>query len=231
MSLNAILEEALLNVDAPKVKQFFESEFIQNSQPEQILKIITEVMESIGKKWEEGRIALSQIYMAGKLMEENLKIHLKNFPMTITDSKFPRKSFQTKIYTCVFEDYHALGQIILNSVLRLAGFQIINLGIGVGEEELYVNVKEKSISVLLISTLMLASAKHLEKTIKKIRKINPQIKIYVGGAPFNFQKDLWQKIGADGYAATPYAIVPILKKLLDEPFQNHSKMELEEEVK
>ncbi|MCF2139973.1 MAG: cobalamin B12-binding domain-containing protein [Candidatus Lokiarchaeota archaeon] len=206
------LEEALIEVNYQNVHDIFQKMLSQNFTLPKILGIIRTVMESIGKKWEQERIALSQVYMAGKLIEMEIELHLKN---SKNNDTIRNQKWNKKVYTCVYEDYHALGLLILNSTLRMAGFQVINLGIGLTEEELCNYVSSKQITLLLISTLMLASAKHLKNTIQSLRKINPNIKIFVGGAPFNLQTDLWERIGADGSGMSPYSIIPIL----DQHFQ------------
>ncbi|WP_457558446.1 cobalamin B12-binding domain-containing protein [Candidatus Harpocratesius sp.] len=207
------LEKALLEVNYQDVHEIFQKLLAQKSPLTKILRIIHSVMESIGEKWEQEKIALSQVYMAGKLIEMEIELQLKNREY---DNIINNQKWQKKVYTCVYEDYHALGLLILNSTLRIAGFQVENLGIGLTEEELCNLVSSKQITLLLISTLMLASAKHLKTTIQSLRKINPNIKILVGGAPFNLQPDLWIQIGADGSGISPYSIIPIL----DQHFQS-----------
>ncbi|MHA1776510.1 MAG: cobalamin B12-binding domain-containing protein [Promethearchaeota archaeon] len=216
------LEQALLDVDFLSVQSILHSWVKDNPDIDEILEKIQVIMESIGKKWENSSIALSQVYMAGKLVEQNLNELFEDFSHSI--QKNQPESLQKDVYTGVFEDYHALGQIILNSFLRLAGYNVINLGIGLTKGELCEQVKNQQISILLLSTLMLSSAKHLEETIRDLRKIKPNIVIFVGGAPFNFQQDLWERIGADYYGASPNAILPILNNIFKQfnPSNGHS---------
>jgi methanogenic corrinoid protein MtbC1 len=58
----------------------------------------------------------------------------------------------------------------------------------------------------------------VEKMIAALRK-NPstsQVKIMVGGYPFNIDRDLWKKIGADASATSARNIEQVAEGLLKE---------------
>ena len=64
--------------------------------------LIVPALEEIGRRWEEGTLAISQVYMAGVLIEEAIT---SLFPET--DSN---ESNQARVATVVLEDYHMLGK-------------------------------------------------------------------------------------------------------------------------
>lgn len=164
-------------------------ELTKSNHPFQIAEnLITPVLEEIGREWEEGELALSQVYMSGRICEELIDL--------ILPPKNPDRKNNPKIAVATLEDHHILGKRIVYSILRATGYDLFDYNT-VNGEELVSKTLEDSIEVLLISTLMLPSAIKAGEVISKLKKANPGIKIMVGGAPFRFDPSLGKEIGAD----------------------------------
>jgi methanogenic corrinoid protein MtbC1 len=180
-------ERALLSMDKPKV----EAIILKAASDETPLivagRLVTEVLQRIGDMWEDGKVALSQVYMSGIICEE------------IIDKLLPKASSlridQPKMAIAVFEDFHLLGKRIIYSTLRASGFELMDLGGGMKADQIERIVKEEEIKILLLSVLMLPSALRIEKLKKNLSSVD--VKIVVGGAPFRFDDKLWQEVGAD----------------------------------
>jgi methanogenic corrinoid protein MtbC1 len=56
-----------------------------------------------------------------------------------------------------------------------------------------------------------------QKIIQMIKLSNParNIKILVGGRPFNIDKELWKKMGADGYAEDAEHAIEVANELVN----------------
>lgn len=152
-----------------------------------IEEVVVKTLISIGMKWENGEVALSQIYMGSKLCEE------------ITDRLLPERSYDIKLSPPIgivtFEDYHTLGKKIVKAMMRSAGFEMKDYGV-MNSEEIIQNVINDGIKILMISVLMYPSALKIYDITKALKEKDPSIKILVGGAPFNIDKQLWKKVGA-----------------------------------
>ncbi len=199
------IEIILLSVDRVKLKDLFLN-LIKIYTREQIInELIAPSLTKIGKMWENGDVALSQIYMSGKLCEE---IVIDLFPIySGTLKKTP------KIGLTVLEDYHALGMQIIGMYLQAIGVEYIAYELGITSEELERKVIEDRIEILLISTLMLRSALKIELLIRNFRKNKKEILVIVGGAPFFLDKNLWKKVGADAMSSNAFEVIPLIKKL------------------
>lgn len=198
------LERALLSLDQDAAEQIV-IESLETETPIAVVEnIIGASLERIGIDWEAGRLALSQIYMSGLICE---KIVDKILP----PQKFMRKN-QPVTAIAVFEDYHMLGKRIVYSSLRSAGFEVLDLGGGLSIDRIVQLVKEKNIKILLLSVLMLHSALHIKDL--KIRLIDTDVKIIVGGAPFRFDPKLYSEVGADYFGKDSSDAIRIVSDLM-----------------
>ena len=106
------LNKALLLLDRLEAQKILDEIGAGLSPFEITQQIIFPVLEHTGKLWEEGGIALSQIYMSAKICEE-----LIDTILPATDST--RKT-QPKLAITVLNDYHLLGKRIVYSHIRSA---------------------------------------------------------------------------------------------------------------
>jgi methanogenic corrinoid protein MtbC1 len=83
-------------------------------------------------------------------------------------------------------------------------------------ETIVKKVKENGIKILLVSVLMLPSALKIKQLKEALNKESLNIKLLVGGAPFRFDKHLWQEVGADAMGSNPAEAVEMVGKLSEE---------------
>ncbi len=185
-----MFERALVSVDRTEARNALEKAVEGLESVEILDSIMTPALERIGEKWETGDVALSQVYMSGIICEE------------LVDEFVPQIEFSKNGYPPIgiatFEDHHSLGKRIVLSMMKAGGFTVTDYGLGVNADRLSEMVKNDGIKVLLISTLMFPSALHVESLREKL----DGVKIIVGGAPFRFDPELWEKVGADAMGRT-----------------------------
>ena len=207
IDLKMNFKNALLDFDREEAEEILMLAFKNGNKTDLVPELITDVLTELGDEWERGELALSQIYMTGKICEG------------IIESIIPEemKKNRTAAYTAVvtFNDYHVLGKKILYSILRSAGFNILDYGHGVSINGIIKRLKSDKIKFLLISTLMLHSALEIKELKKEIEKQGISVKIMVGGAPFIFDELLWKQVGADAMGKTPTDAINILKQWIN----------------
>lgn len=137
--------------------------------------IVIPAMEQIGSDWEDGEIALSQIFMAGRICEEIVD--------KILPPADPSRKDQPKMGIAVLQDQHILGKRMVYSVLRASGFELKDLGSGLSADELIEAVYDNNLEVLLISALMLNAALQVKKVTQRFQEDNKQIIVVVGEPP------------------------------------------------
>lgn len=192
----ADMENALISVDRVRAGRIVRDSCSAGSPFVCLETLVVPALEELGRRWEAGDLALSQVYMSGRICEEIVDMMLP--------AGDPRRVDQPKMAIVVLEDHHTLGKRIVTSVLRSGGFDVIDYGQGVSVDQLVEQVTRDHVVILLISTLMLPAALRTKEAIARIKKIQPATKIIVGGAPFLFDEMLWKEVGADamGHAAS-----------------------------
>ena len=170
--------------------------------------LIVPALEEVGRRWEAGDLALSQVYMSGRICEEIVD--------TMLLAGDPRRVDQPKMAIVVLEDHHTLGKRIVLSVLRAGGYEVIDYGHGVPVDQLVELVTSDNVVILLISTLMLPAAIRTKEAIARIKQAQPATKIIVGGAPFLFDPLLWKEVGADAMGHTASETLEIVGRMAEE---------------
>lgn len=181
-------QEALVSLDNIKADALFQRVLSSHSPIEVVEQFVVPALAQIGQQWNEGRIALSQIYMSGRFCEKLVE--------RVLPSGDPERKHHPQQAIVVLNDYHMLGMRIVFSVMRASGFELFNYG-RMDVDELVERVITDKLQVLLISVLMLPSALKVRDLRTALDACGVQVKILVGGAPFQFDPHLWQEIGAD----------------------------------
>ncbi len=198
-------EDALLSLDRIKIKEILSSYSDSGVFIPLLEDVVIPTMDDIGQRWENGDIALSQVYMGGKILEE------------IIDQLIPKKSIERadepNIAILVYKDYHLLGKRIVYTFLKSNGYDVIDYGMQHSIKSIIQKIKQDKIQILLISVLMLNSAIDIKELISKIKEEKLNTKVAVGGAPFRFDTDLYKEVGADAYATNAFQAVEIIEKL------------------
>jgi len=181
-------QQALLSMDRLEARRILE-----NFNPEQdamqcVEEIVVPVLERIGDLWEQGQLPLAQIYMSGRICEELVDRYLP--PAS------PQRMDQPNMAIVILEDYHTLGKFIIHSTLRASGIEIQDFGT-LDIESLIHKVIANNIKILLVSVLMFSSANHIKELCNRLKQEHPTTRVIVGGAPFRFDSQLWQQVGAD----------------------------------
>ncbi|MBF0211578.1 MAG: cobalamin-dependent protein [Desulfamplus sp.] len=197
--------EALLSVNRIAARQILEDaasidkiSFIEN--------VVIPALERIGKGWQDGVFALSQVYMAGRICEELID--------DVLPPGDPERKDQPRMAICVLSDHHKLGKTIVYSLLRASGFDLLDYGT-MEVEELVQRIKDDKIEIILVSVLMLNSALKVKHLKAKLDALNLDVKIVVGGAPFRFDKQLCQEVGADAMCSNASEAVLVLKSVME----------------
>ncbi len=205
------LEDALLAVNRTDAKRIVKESCSVSTPISCLETLVIPALEDIGKRWERGEVALSQVYMSGRFCEEIVDMMLP--------PGHPERKNQPKIAVAVLEDHHSLGKRILYSVLRASGYEVIDYGAGVPGDILVEKVTRDNIRILLISTLMLPAALRAKEVIARIKNLHPDTKIIIGGAPFRFDPNLWKEVQADAMGGTASDTVNIIHGFIREMSQ------------
>lgn len=198
-----VFEQALLAVDRATASKVLHNAHTADGSYAVVEEIVVPALERIGDLWEAGHASLSQVYMSGRICEElvtgllqdNQAHPVPHPPMAIA----------------VMDDYHMLGKRIINSTVRSAGYTLRDYG-RIQADALVQRLQEDQIAIALVSSLMLRSALQIERVRSQIEQLGLPTRVLVGGAPFRFDKDLWQEVGAHAVGYTIQDALHVLKQ-------------------
>ncbi|MHA1149903.1 MAG: cobalamin B12-binding domain-containing protein [Promethearchaeota archaeon] len=178
-------------------------------------KIITEGIAENLKKFQdffdEGyeNISAFQLLAIGKISEdsiEKVKPHLIRY-ISEEGSK------QKIIIGTIKNDFHGLGKKILKLFLEMENFEVIDLGLDVAPEKFIEAVIENNASYIFVSTMMLHNIIGVKRVGDLLlqKNLKDKVKFFVGGAPFNYNYSLAEKVGADRSAEDVYQLLDLIK--------------------
>ncbi len=196
-----------LEVDdiADAVKEALEAD---GKDPFDILNALTKGMDEVGKRYEEKEYYLTELVLAGETMKEAFKV------LQPALAAVDKSQDKTKIILATVKgDNHDIGKNILASLLLSSGFELIDLGMDVGEDIIVQKVKETGATIIALSSLLTMTVEQIKVVDEALRAagIRDKVSLIVGGAPLNME--LAKKLGADDFAEDAVDGVKHIKKL------------------
>lgn len=165
-------------------------------------------LEEVGRLFEEGTYFVPEMLVAARAMSGAMEILRPLIAETGT------KPVGTFVMGTVKGDIHDVGKNLCNIMIEGAGFNVIDLGVNVGEDTFVEAIKEHKPDAVGMSAFLTTTMPMFIPTIEAIEKagLRDNVKIFVGGAPVT--QEYCDKVGADGYAPNGSALVRELKKQL-----------------
>ena len=177
--------------------------------PETIISdAMIEGMNMVGRQFSEHEIFVPEMLVSSVTMKKGLDL-LE--PLLKSGGAQPRG---TVIMCTVKGDVHDIGKNLVVMMLEGAGFEVINLGVDQGMEELIEKVKEHKPDILGLSALLTTAMPEMQRVIESLEAsgLRGQVKVMVGGAPVSAA--FARKIGADGYGRDAGEAVQVAKSFM-----------------
>ena len=201
-------EEGLLSMDRILCRTLLQEAMTGDGGLAAVESIVGPSLARIGDRWEAGELALTQVYMGGRICEDLLG--------EFCPPESPLATGGPKIGVAVLLDHHQLGKRIVSSALRAGGFRVLDFGQGLEPKELARRVRKEPVAILMVSVLMTNSALHIRELREELGEGPDRPRLVVGGAPFRLNQVLWQEVGADAVGHTGVDAVMIAQRILEE---------------
>jgi methylmalonyl-CoA mutase cobalamin-binding domain/chain len=158
------------------------------------LHIFQPVQYEFGRLWQMNRISIAQEHFATALTQSAMS---QLYPQVFNTE---RVGFRL-IAASLGSDFHEVGIRMVTDFFEMAGWDTYYLGANMPAEAIIKAIEEYDADLLALSVTISTQITSLRDLISNIReKIDRDIKILVGGYPFNVDPKAWQVVGADGYA-------------------------------
>jgi 5-methyltetrahydrofolate--homocysteine methyltransferase len=164
-------------------------------------------MQIVGDKFQAGEYFLTDLIAAGASMQEAMKILQPHIKRGEEGMKLGKVVLGT-----VEGDLHDLGKNVVGMLLRVSGFEVIDLGVDVPTSKFVEAVHSHRPKILGMSALITSTMPVMGKVIKELQKsaLKPQLRTIVGGASLSEQYA--KTIGADAFAPDAVAGVNLCKR-------------------
>jgi 5-methyltetrahydrofolate--homocysteine methyltransferase len=168
---------------------------------EEVLAALSKGMSRVGDKWDDGEIFLAEVLMAVDAFQavmEEVSPHMR------VDGE---KGLGTVVIGTVKEDIHYIGKNIVATLLRAAGFKVVDLGEDVSPDAFCDAVVTERPEILAMSCLISTSLPAIRTVVDALkgRGLRTGVQVMIGGAPVT--RDFVRAVGGDLYAADAFEAV------------------------
>ena len=164
-------------------------------------------MNIVGQRFRDQQMFVPQVLVAARAMKFSMKI-LE--PLMIGSN---HKSKGKILLGTVKGDVHDIGKNLVGIMLQGAGYDVIDLGIGITAEKYYEEFKKNDPDILGMSALLTTTMIYMKDVINLFEQKNIKIPIIVGGAPLN--KKIANEMGATGFGKSAYEAVQLVDSLIN----------------
>jgi MerR family transcriptional regulator, light-induced transcriptional regulator len=168
----------------------------RNGRPiaEIYFNILQPAMHEIGRLWHLGDLNIAEEHLATATTRTVMARLRAYFPQI--ESNAPRV-----VSSSVSGDFHDLGLRMATDMLELDGWHAYFLGASIPADVLVAFVNQGKTDMVLLAASTSLHLRAAARTINDIRRdaTNRDLKIPVGGSPFDQVPDLWRHVGADAW--------------------------------
>lgn len=160
------------------------------------LDVVWPAMTKIGQLWETNQISVVEEHLSTAIVGRVMAALYPRFALfTVTRG--------TAVVSSGPNEFHEIGARMLADFMEMDGWDVTYLGANTPANEILAILKRNK---PFVAALSVATVFNIDKARQVIQMINEDqetsaIKVMVGGLAFNEMPQLWQNIGADGYAA------------------------------
>ena len=170
-------------------------------------KGLLSAMDLVGERFGEGEIFIPQVIWSAKAMQAGMDLLRPHF----TESQ-QQKSARIVIGTAQ-GDIHDIGKNLVGMMLEGAGFEVVDLGVGVKPEQFVEKAVEEKADIIAVSALLTTTMMSMAEVVSlKNEKALSSLKVIIGGAPLSL--DFCKEIGADAYGVDAMDAVAKVKELM-----------------
>jgi methanogenic corrinoid protein MtbC1 len=164
-------------------------------------------MDVIGERFANGEAFIPELIMAGEIMtgiSAKLKPHLVG--------AVPAEKLGVIVIGTVQGDIHDIGKDIVATMLDIAGFDVVDLGVDVKVDRFIATAREKHAQIIGMSCLLTSAIDTMKRAVAAAGEagIRGDVKLMVGGAPITEQVVAYT--GADGFGKDAVAAVELAKQ-------------------
>ena len=167
-------------------------------------------LDVVGEQFAAGEIFLPEMMLSAIAAREGIAVAMEGM------EKGQYKPKATMVLGTVKGDLHDIGKNIVALFLTSRGFEVVDLGVDVHEEQFISAVREHKPDILGMSCLMTATMAGMRDVISALTEagLRNTVKVIVGGCPTS--QEFASEIGADYYSRDAGSTAALLEEVLTE---------------
>ena len=186
------LKEAVVDLREDDALRITDELLESGADPLTIVAACKDAMDVIGQRFADGQAFIPELVMAGEIMQAITAIVKPHLATQEAAAKLG-----TVVIGTVAGDIHDIGKGIVVTLLDIAGFEVVDLGIDVPVATVVDKVREVHPEVVGPSGLLTIAFESMKATVAAIDAagLHDGVKIMIGGAPIT--QKYASEIGAD----------------------------------
>ncbi len=188
------MEEAVKAYDEEEARRLAEEAIRMGVDPVEALEQgLAKGLREVGDRFGRSEAFITELIAAAQAMEAGAEILNRE----IERRGAAREAVGRFLIGTVEGDIHSIGKNIVATMLKAAGFEVIDIGVDVPTQTFVEKVKELKPDILGLSALMTTTMVKQREVIEALKEagLRDQVKIIIGGAPVT--PDWAREIGAD----------------------------------
>jgi Predicted cobalamin binding protein len=176
----------------------------KGTSPMDILDDARSAMEVVGKRFESGEYFIPDLMMAGEILKG-----ISEIVKPLLEKTGPAQKKGKVLIGTVAGDIHDIGTDIVQFMLDVSGYDVLNIGINVPVNVFVEKIKEFKPSVVGLSGFLTLAFNSMKKTVEAIEEagLRKNIKIMIGGGQMDDK--IREYVKADAYGKDAMAAVTL----------------------
>jgi methanogenic corrinoid protein MtbC1 len=210
MSNKEELLQAVIELDEDTAYNLIKQLLKDGTKPSEIIEVLREGVEVVGEKFNKKEYFLTELVMAGEIFTQSVTI----LEPHMTRTEDAKAKSETIVIGTVRGDVHDIGKNIFVTLLKSAGYNVIDLGVDIPAQQFVDKVRETNAKVVAYSGLLTVALESMHATTEALKEggLRDKVRIIIGGLPVD---ENWMKqAGADAFTDNAFEGVKIVKQWL-----------------
>ena len=171
------------------------------------LHVFQPAQREVGRLWQTNQISVAQEHYCTAATQLIMSLL---YPRIFASGRIGH----TLVATCVVGELHELGVRMVADFFEMEGWDTYYVGANTPTNSILRTLADRKADVLAISATMTFHVRAVAQLIAEVRASEAcsSVHILVGGYPFNVSLDLWQQVGASGYASDAQQAVRVANR-------------------
>jgi MerR family transcriptional regulator, light-induced transcriptional regulator len=175
------------------------------------LHVFQPAQREVGRLWQTNRLSVAEEHYCTAATQFVMS---QLYPYIFAGDKNGR----SLVATCVAGDLHEIGVRMVADFFEMEGWDTFYLGANTPTADVVRTLIDRRAAALAVSATMTYHVRAVAALIEAVRanEATRQVKVLVGGYPFNVAPELWRQVGADASAADAQGAIEAVAQLVIE---------------